>query len=327
MGPSVVVIGNFDGVHRGHQAVLRQARGLADAGGLGCVVLTFDPHPSEVLGRGAPPRLTTLERRVALLRAHGATRVAVEPFTMELAAWSPERFVNELLAARLGTRVVVVGQNFRFGNKRGGDFDALRALGREAGFDAVAAEVAGDDEGPFSSTRVRDAIGAGEVERAAGVLGRPHALSGIVEHGDARGRTIGFPTANLGGVGEMLPPYGVYAVRVSKAEGGDAGSGTGTGTGTGVSAAAGGGAGAEAWGGVMNLGVRPTVGGTALRVEVNLFDFEGDLYGDRLRVELVARLRGEQKFAGIDELRAQIARDAASARETLARLSAVVGRR
>jgi riboflavin kinase/FMN adenylyltransferase len=323
MGPSVVVIGNFDGVHRGHQAVLRQARGLADAGGLGCVVLTFDPHPSEVLGRGAPPRLTTLERRVALLRAHGATRVAVEPFTMELAAWSPERFVKELLAARLGTRVVVVGQNFRFGNKREGDFDALRALGRDAGFDAVAAEVAGDDEGPFSSTRVRDAIGAGEVERAARVLGRPHSLSGVVEHGDARGRTIGFPTANLGGVGEMLPPYGVYAVRVSKAEGGDAGSGTGTG----VSADAGGGAGAEAWGGVMNLGVRPTVGGTALRVEVNLFDFEGDLYGDRLRVELVARLRGEQKFARIDELRAQIARDAASAREALATLSAVGGRR
>jgi riboflavin kinase/FMN adenylyltransferase len=321
MGPSVVVIGNFDGVHRGHQAVLRQARGLADARGLGCVVLTFDPHPSEVLGRGAPPRLTTLERRVALLRAHGATRVAVEPFTRELAAWSPERFVNELLAARLGTRVVVVGRNFRFGNKREGDFDALLALGRDAGFDAVAAEVAGDEDGPFSSTRARDAIGAGEVERAAGVLGRPHALSGVVEHGDARGRTIGFPTANLGGVGEMLPSYGVYAVRVSVA--GTEGSGTGTGTGTGVSVAAGGGA----WGGVMNLGVRPTVDGTSLRVEVNLFEFEGDLYGARLRVELVGRLRGEQKFAGIDELRAQIARDAASARETLARLSAVVGRR
>jgi riboflavin kinase/FMN adenylyltransferase len=161
---------------------------------------------------------------------------------------------------------------------------------------------------------VRDAIGAGEVERAAGVLGRPHALSGVVEHGDARGRTIGFPTANLGGVGEMLPPYGVYAVRVSGAE--EAGEGEeGSGTRTG------------AWGGVMNLGVRPTVDGTSLRVEVNLFEFEGDLYGARLRVELVGRLRGEQKFAGIDELRAQIARDAASARETLARLSAVVGRR
>jgi riboflavin kinase/FMN adenylyltransferase len=163
---------------------------------------------------------------------------------------------------------------------------------------------------------VRDAIGAGEVERAAGVLGRPHALSGVVEHGDARGRTIGFPTANLGGVGEMLPAYGVYAVRVREGEGE---SGTGTGTGTGMSGGA--------WGGVMNLGVRPTVDGTSLRVEVNVFDFDGDLYGARLRVELVGRLRGEQKFAGIEELRAQIARDAASARETLARLSAVVGRR
>jgi riboflavin kinase/FMN adenylyltransferase len=288
---AVVVIGNFDGVHRGHQAVLRQARALADSRGLACVVLTFDPHPSEVLGRGAPPLLTTLARRIELLREHGATDVAVEPFTTELASWSPERFADELLAKRLSTRVAVVGQNFRFGSKRAGDFDTLRALGATYGFEAVAAEVAGDDEGPFSSTRVRDAIAAGEVGRAAHVLGRPHALTGVVEHGDARGRTIGFPTANLGGVAEMLPAYGVYAVRVT----------TATGTN----------------GGVMNIGVRPTIGGMSLRIEAHLFDFDGDLYGQELRVDLVARLRGEQKFAGMDELRAQIAKDAEAARKSL----------
>jgi riboflavin kinase/FMN adenylyltransferase len=291
MGPSVVVIGNFDGVHLGHQAVLRQARALADARGLRCVVLTFDPHPSEVLGRGAPPLLTTLARRIELLRKHGATDVAVEPFTTELSSWSPERFAKELLADRLGSRVVVVGNNFRFGNKRAGDFDTLTALGASCGFEALAAEIAGDAEGPFSSTRVRDAVAAGEVDRAAHVLGRPHALSGKVEHGDARGRTIGFPTANLGGVAEMLPSHGVYAVHVVR--------------------------GAGTHGGVMNVGVRPTVDGLSLRIEAHLFDFDADLYGETLRVDLVARLRGEQKFAGVAELKAQIAKDAEAARKAL----------
>lgn len=294
MGPaSVIVIGNFDGVHKGHQAVLRQARTLADARGLRCMVLTFDPHPSEVLGRGAPPRLTTLARRIELLRQHGATQVAVETFTRELAAWTPERFATDLLAVRLATRVVVVGRNFRFGNKRAGDFDTIEELGKTLGFEAVAAEVAGDADGPFSSTRVRDAIAAGEVERAAAVLGRPHSLSGIVEHGDARGRTIGFPTANLGGVAEMLPAYGVYAVRVAR------------------------GTSASTLGGVMNVGLRPTVGGSALRVEVNLFDVDEDLYGETLRIDLVRRLRGEQKFGSFEELRAQIAKDAENARKAL----------
>lgn len=299
MKPSVVVIGNFDGVHLGHQAVIRQARALADAWSLRCVVLTFDPHPAEVLGRGAPPRLATLASRIELLRAHGATDVVVEPFTKELASWSPERFAVELLAGRLSTRAVVVGRNFRFGHKRAGDFDTLRALGATYGFEAVAAEVAGDADGPFSSTRVRDAVAAGDVERAAFVLGRPHVLTGVVEHGDARGRTIGFPTANLGSVGEMLPAHGVYAVRAV----------TPSSTSTSVATVK--------HGGVMNVGVRPTVGGMSLRVEVHLFDFDGDLYDQTMRVELVSRIREERKFAGIDELRAQIARDAGEARRIL----------
>ena len=290
-GPSAVVIGNFDGVHRGHQAVLKQARALADAEKLRCVVLTFDPHPSEVLGRGAPPRLTSLPRRIELLNEYGADHVAVEPFTKELAAWTPEQFVDDLLASKLEARAVVVGRNFRFGNKRAGDFDTLERLGKKLSFEPVAAEVAGDAEGPFSSTRIRDAITAGEVSRAAELLTRPHRITGVVEHGDARGRTIGFPTANLGVVIEMLPAHGVYAVRVVRGD--------------------------VVHPGVMNIGVRPTVDGLSLRVEAHLLDFDGDLYGETLHVDLVERLRGEQKFSGLAELKAQIAKDAEGARKAL----------
>lgn len=296
--PSVVVIGNFDGVHRGHQAVLAQARRVADERSLSCTVLTFDPHPSEVLGRGAPPRLVTLPRRVELLRAFGADAVVVEPFTAELATWTPERFARDLLATRLAARAVVVGENFRFGHKRAGTMETLRELGAALGFEAIAADVAGDDRGPFSSTRVRDAVAAGEIARANAVLGRPHAITGVVEPGDQRGRTIGFPTANLGGVQELLPAHGVYAVRVAPLPTPSS----------------------DLWprGGVMNVGMRPTVDGASLRVEAHVLDFEGDLYGATLCVELIARLRGEQKFAGIDALAAQIARDVEAAREALA---------
>ncbi|MBX3225323.1 MAG: bifunctional riboflavin kinase/FAD synthetase [Labilithrix sp.] len=285
---SAVIIGNLDGVHRGHQAVLRQARALADARRLTTLVLTFDPHPSQVLRGITPPRLATLERRVELLRRHGADEVVVEPFTPELAALTPSRFVKELLVERLGARAVVVGENFRFGAKRAGDLDALRGFGAELGFEVAAAEVAGDERGPFSSTRVRDAIGGGDLDEATRLLGRRHSISGVVEAGDRRGRTIGFPTANLGGVVEVLPPHGVYAVFAGDRPG------------------------------VMNVGVRPTVDGTSLRVEVHLFDFDGDLYGQSMRVHLVSRIRDEKKFAGIDELRAQIALDAEAARRVLA---------
>ncbi|MBX3210484.1 MAG: bifunctional riboflavin kinase/FAD synthetase [Labilithrix sp.] len=285
---SAVIIGNLDGVHRGHQAVLRQARALADARGLRTVVLTFDPHPSQVLRGFTPPRLATLERRVELLRRHGADDVVVEPFTLDFAALTPPRFVKELLVERLGARAVVVGENFRFGAKRAGDLDALRSFGRDLGFEVAAAEVAGDERGPFSSTRVRDAIGSGDLDEATRLLGRRHSISGVVEGGDRRGRTIGFPTANLGGVAEVLPPHGVYAVFAGDRPG------------------------------VMNLGVRPTVDGANLRVEVHLFDFDGDLYGQSMRVHVVSRIRDEKKFAGLGELRAQIAVDAEAARRSLA---------
>jgi riboflavin kinase/FMN adenylyltransferase len=285
---SAVIIGNLDGVHRGHQAVLQQARAIADARDLKTLVLTFDPHPSQVLKGFTPPRLATLERRIELLRRHGADEVVVEPFTRELAALTPERFVKDLLVQRLGARAVVVGENFRFGAQRAGDLEALRNLGAALGFDVSAAKVAGDEGGPFSSTRVRDAIRSGDLDEATRLLGRRHSISGVVEGGDRRGRTIGFPTANLGGVVEVLPPAGVYAVFADDRPG------------------------------VMNLGVRPTVDGKELRVEVHLFDFEGDLYGQSMRVHLVGRIRDEKKFAGLEELKSQIATDVVVARSMLA---------
>ena len=293
--PAVVVIGNFDGVHVGHRAVLAQARAAADARGIACVVLTFDPHPAEVLGRGAPPRLTTMERRCELLRERGADEIVVEPFSRELAAWSPDRFARDLLVGRLSARAVVVGENFRFGHQRAGDFAQLGELGAQLGFDAIAAEVSRDGLGLFSSTRAREAIAAGDVEEARHVLGRDHELSGVVEHGDHLGRRLGFPTANLGGVPELMPPHGVYAVSVGR-------DGEGA---------------PRTWGGVMNLGVRPTVDGVKLRVEVHLFDVDVDVYGQRLRVGLRRRIRGEKKFAGLEELKAQISEDVVSARVAL----------
>ena len=288
---TTVVIGNFDGVHRGHQAVLAQARHIADAGGHRCVVLTFDPHPREVLGGIPRPRLTTLERRIELLRANGADEVVVEPFTLDFAAITPEHFASNLLAKRLGAKAVVVGQNFRFGAKRAGDLPKLRTLGVELGFSVAVAQIAGDAQGNFSSTRARAAISAGDLTEAVNVLGRPHSIAGIVEKGDQLGRKIGFPTANLGNVIEMLPPHGVYAIRAGEHRG------------------------------VMNIGVRPTVDGTKLRIEAHLFDFDADIYGQSLRTDLVARIRGEQKFDGLDALKAQIAKDVQAAKEALERQS------
>jgi riboflavin kinase/FMN adenylyltransferase len=298
--PCTLVVGNFDGVHRGHQTVLSEAVAHARASGLAPCVLTFDPHPAVVVGRGAPPLLTTFERRCELMGDLGVERVYVRQFDAEFAAWSPERFARDLVAGALEAKVVVVGENFRFGAKRAGDLAMLRAQGALLGFETRVHSVAADAHGAFSSTRARDAIAAGKVDEATVALGRPHALSGVVVHGDGRGRTIGVPTANLGNVPELLPANGVYAVRVDAL---DDATGDARPLGTGVT----------------NVGVRPTVDehGSSRRVETFLFDFDADLYGQRLRVHLVARIRDEKKFGGIEELKAQIARDIARAREVL----------
>lgn len=296
--PCALVVGNFDGVHRGHQAVLRQAVREARAGALAACVLTFDPHPAAVVGAGAPPLLTSLERRAELMGEIGIERIYVRRFDTEFASWSPERFARDLVAHELHARIVVVGENFRFGAKRAGDLSLLRSLGAELGFEARVHSVAADPRGRFSSTRAREAILAGDVAEAQNVLGRPHALTGIVVHGDARGRTIDFPTANLGPVLELCPRNGVYAVTVDAFDEGAAEF-------------------RPLGRGVANVGVRPTVGGSERRVETYLLGFSGDLYGRRLRVHLVARLRDEMKFGSVADLKAQIARDVTAARDKL----------
>lgn len=304
LGPSAVAIGNFDGVHRGHASVIAALAAESRRVGASATVLTFDPHPAVVLGRAPPPLLTPLERKATLLRRAGVERVVVRAFSLELASWTPARFAEELLAARLAARHVIVGENFRFGHRRAGDVNLLAELGSRLGFSVSSAPLLADEVGTLSSTRVRAAIAAGDVEVAAAMLGRLHAISGEVVHGDARGRTLGFPTANLGDVVEELPLSGVYAVAVD-----ELGASEEEARGVGL--------------GVMNVGVRPTVGDGAVvpRVEVHLFDFAGDLYGRRLRVSLVRRLRGERRFAGLDELRAQIARDCVDARAATAGLA------
>lgn len=292
-----VVIGNFDGVHLGHRAVLQGAVEEARSRGLCPVVLTFEPHPSAVLGRAPAPQLTTLPRKVELIRrTDPSLRVHAEPFTLELARSEPREFARALLVDRLHAASVLVGANFRFGHQRAGDLRTLQELGGQLRFDAHCRELVGDEHGVFSSSRVRAALAEGDLAGAQAVLGRPHALSGVVVHGDHRGRTIGFPTANLAEVQEALPPHGVYACLVDALQ--PDGSAR-------VLARA-----------VANIGVRPTFG-AGPSIEAHLLDFDGDLYGARLRVHLVARLRPEQRFAGLPELVAQIRADVSAARELL----------
>jgi riboflavin kinase/FMN adenylyltransferase len=294
---SLVAIGNFDGVHLGHRAVIQAALAEAQATGLAPLVLTFDPHPAVVLGREVRPPLTVLARKVELIERLGSELcVMVEPFTLELSRLSPAQFASEFVVGLLGAKVVIVGENFRFGHRRAGDLATLVKLGQELGFAAHASSLSGDAEGPYSSTRARAALAAGDLPAVERVLDRPHSIGGLVVAGAQRGRTIGVPTANLAAVAEALPPYGVYAVLVDRI---DAGRASVLGT------------------GVANIGLRPTVS-AGFSVEVHLCDFSEDLYGQTLRVHLVGRLRDERKFAGLPELKSQIAQDIAQARALLA---------
>jgi riboflavin kinase/FMN adenylyltransferase len=290
----VLTLGNFDGVHLGHQEIIRRARAEAQAIGAQVVALTFEPHPIAVLApQKAPPILQPLHDRLALLRDLGVDVAVLQRFTRNFAALTPEAFVEEFLLAHMELRHVVVGYNVNFGRNRAGSADTLRTLGERHGFavDVVGPVTAGDDQ--VSSTRLRALLGEGDVRRARRLLGRPHALRGRVVVGDRRGRTLGFPTANLHlRPGILLPPDGVYAVTVPL--------------------------GGRRLQGVLNIGVRPTFAGRRRTIEVHLLDFSGDLYRRWLVVELVDRLRGEATFAGPDALKAAIASDVARARTLLA---------
>lgn len=296
---SVVAIGNFDGVHLGHAALVRSAKTKAVQLGIPCFVLTFDPHPSAVLGKGATTPLATLRERCDRLIEAGADHVLVQKFDTAFAGLTPLAFVEDVLMQRLGAKACHVGSNFRFGQNAAGNVDTLRSLGMDRGFSVECASLVSDGAASFSSSRVRVALAEGDTDDAAIVLGRPYAFSGTVVRGEQRGRTIGFPTANLGEIRTVVPKRGVYAVRASK----------------GPSAAHG----TSPLFGVMNIGVRPTVSGEGREsVEVHLFDFDEDLYGQELRVELAARLRDEAQFPSFAALKAQIEADALNARRLLA---------
>jgi riboflavin kinase / FMN adenylyltransferase len=286
-----VALGNFDGVHLGHQEVLRRAVAEGRSRGMSVVAATFHPHPRSVLGAGEPPKLLTPAglRREVLLR-YGADEVVEIPFDIELSKKSPGEFVGDVLVRQLGADVVVVGANFRFGHRAAGDFGDLRRLMCAAGGEAVAVEVrAVRGEAGISSTRIRALVAGGWVEEAAGLLGRPYVLRGEVVVGDRRGRTIGFPTANvLPDADAVVPARGVYAGFVLVGE--------------------------EKFAACTNIGVAPTFARAESRVEAFLLDFDGDLYGRVVDVSFVRWIRGEKKFSGVDELRAQIQRDVEQSR-------------
>ncbi len=298
-GRSVLTIGVFDGVHRGHQAIIGHTVKRAARLGLSSVVVTFDPHPAEVVRPGSHPAvLTEPGRKAELIEELGVDVLCVIPFTLEVSRLPAESFVHDVLVENLHARVVVVGENFRFGHKAAGDVPLLEHLGRTFGFSVegaplVASPAAGNDT-VVSSTYIRACVDAGDLTAAADALGRLHRLEGVVVRGDSRGREIGFPTANL-----LTPPHaavpadGVYAAWLVRR-------------------------GHEPARAAVSIGTNPTFAGRERRVEAYVLDFDGDLYGERLALDFVARLREQRRYDGVAPLAAQIREDVAQTRAVLA---------
>ncbi len=297
---TVITVGTFDGMHRGHALVLERTADAARRGELASVALTFAPHPMEVVNpSAAPPLLTLWDEKLELLAQTTIDYVAVVPFTSHLARLTPEEFVDRVLIDRFDMRALYVGHDHGFGRGRAGDVESLRLIGGRRGFSVEAIDaVQGADGMPISSTAIRRAIAHGDLARAQDGLGRRYGLTGRVVVGQGRGRHLGFPTLNLALASgrKLLPPHGVYAVVVS--------------TGRGI------------YGGMMNLGLRPTFGDDAVGLEVHAFDVAGDWHGDVVRVDFGARLRDTMRFAGGEALSAQLERDARAARFALTELLA-----
>ena len=292
---AIVALGNFDGFHLGHQAVAGEAIRWAREEGRPAIIATFDPHPVRHFQPDAPPfRLTTLEQRQELYLAAGATAMLVFHFDGELAGTTAEDFVQRLLGDHLGVAGVVTGEDFTFGKARGGNFDKLVSLGKEVGIEARAVPPVLDGGEAVSSSRVRNALRDGDPQEAARLLTRPFAIRGVVQHGDKRGREIGYPTANLPVEHYLRPRYGIYAV-------------TGRILSTG-----------QELKGAANIGVRPQFDPPKELLEPYFFDFSGDLYGQEIEVAFHHFLRGEAKFDSLDALVAQMDRDCDEARRLLA---------
>jgi riboflavin kinase / FMN adenylyltransferase len=294
-GGTVVTVGTFDGVHRGHQDVLERLVRRADAAGLAALLITFDPHPLEVVRPASAPLLLSpgIERLEAVVEC-GVRHVAVVPFTPGLAQLSAEQFVDDVLLRRFGMRELLIGHDHGFGRGRAGDVDVLRRLGARRGFAVEVVDAVKTDEGrPISSTLVRGLVSAGELDAAADALGRRYGLVGRVVSGAGRGRGLGYPTLNIAPAHprKLLPPIGVYAVLVETPRG--------------------------RFGGMMNLGPRPTFGDETLLLEAHLFDAAGEFYGGTVRLEFVSRLRDVMKFPSPAALVEQLSRDSESARRAL----------
>lgn len=287
-----VTIGNFDGVHLGHKAVLDQLAGAAAVEGVPALVMVFEPQPNEYFApERAPARLTRLREKLQALNRDGVDRVLCIRFNQEFAGFSAARFVDEVLVERLATRFLAVGDDFRFGHGRAGDFATLQQAGRRHGFRVVRRDTFSAGGGRVSSTRIRAALEAGDLDGAAALLGRPYGLCGRVAHGHKRGRLLGYPTANVHLHRIKVPVRGVFAVGVT-------------------------GIGPAPLPGVANVGLRPTVeaGRKVPLLETHLLDFSGDLYGRHVRVDLLHRIRDEMRFDSLDALKARILQDEAAAR-------------
>ncbi|AOY02165.1 bifunctional riboflavin kinase/FAD synthetase [Jeongeupia sp. USM3] len=290
--PCALTIGNFDGLHLGHQAMLAQVRDIARVRGLATAVLTFEPHPRELFAPDtAPARLTSFREKAELLAAEGVDYLIVQRFDRRFAGYEAEAFRDEIIARRLNARYVIVGDDFCFGARRAGN---IALLSQSEAFDAHALSTVAHDGERVSSTAVRTALASGDMAHAAALLGRPYSISGRVTGGDKLGRQLGFPTANIQLHHNKPPMMGVFVVEAHGLE--------------------------KPWQGVASLGVRPTVKGAdaAPVLEVHLFDFEREIYGKHLRVDFLAKLRDEEKYSGLEPLIAQIHKDCDQARDWFA---------
>lgn len=289
---TVVTVGTFDGVHRGHLDVLGRIRGRAASLGMRSLLVTFDPHPLEIVNPSAAPRLLTVgQEKLEVLAESGIDFVAIVPFTEVLASLSAEQFVEQVLIQRYRMKELMIGYDHGFGRHRAGNVEVLKALGERDGFGVeVIGPVSTSAGQPVSSTSIRRSIAGGDLQRAALGLGRPYSVQGTVVKGAGRGKALGFATLNLSQPSprKLLPPEGVYAVRVQTPAG--------------------------AFGGMMNLGPRPTFNEKDSSLEVHMFDVEGDFYGDCVRVDFISFLRSIRKFAGGEQLAAQLKKDEESAR-------------
>ncbi|MBE0439077.1 MAG: bifunctional riboflavin kinase/FAD synthetase [Gammaproteobacteria bacterium] len=291
----VATIGNFDGIHLGHQAVLSQLAMKGDTLGLPAVVITFEPQPNEFFAPdNAPARLCRFREKVEALRCYSIQQLCVLRFDKKLANMTADTFIKRLLVQGLNVRYLVVGDDFKFGKDRQGDFALLQQAGKQHGFQVVNMHTFAIEQKRVSSTRIRKALAAGDLIMAEKLLGRPFRMSGRVAHGDKRGRTLGFPTANIHLHRHKVPLNGVYAVQLFGIEG-------------------------EPIQGVANIGLRPTVGAEKALLEVHLFDFNRDIYGEHVQVHFLHKLRDEQKFDGLDSLIKQIQSDCQQAKHYFAK--------